>query len=496
MVDVQILQGGDVRAFVQSDGISPANAFKYFGRMQLDGVTQPQSDPDPVYNPSTTQRDKWDIVDRVQHAQELGSSDFTQRADRAMNDEWWEMKRRRCLFNMVLVMGRCQNPSDPTQWDAKLAIVGDLVSGDFGLDGTLNALNGGDNAEVNVKGTLSFTDFYPIYPLKFSPKADATITTELIDGLYFDSISCGDCGPVSDGRAKSYYLAAAATASPGLSGQIIYSLDDDNTYTAMDINTLAGLSANRMAVVGSKLVVVSQANNAQHVIDLTDLNAGIPNWGRVATGYVATKGPRAIWSKNAAETWIAAAGGYIYFTADPTSSVSPVTDGSATTQDLNDIHGKGKTIVAVGGSNAVLVSIDGGLGFTLITGPTPGIALNRVWVNDTYVWWVGTANGKLFYSLDQGATWNEKVVGAFNAVNAITFVDSLVGYLVVQSSNGPQVYRTTDGGFSWQNKAPSLSGLPSTGIDRYNFAAVAGPNKTAIGGRVSAGGDGKLYVAE
>lgn len=496
MVDIGVLKGGDVRAFVQQNGISPANPFVYFGKLQLSGITQSQPTPDPSYLPSSTQRNKWDIVDRIPKAQELGKADWTQRSDRSLNDAWWEIRRRACLFNAQLVMGSCQNPSDITQWDAKLLVTGILVSGDVGLDGTLNVLAGGDNKEVDMKGSWTFTVMQPIYALRFGLKADAVITTEILDGFYNDVVSCGDCGPASDGRAKSYYLSLAASASPGLSSQIIYSLDDDNTYAAMDINTLGGLSGTRAAAVGTKLVVISQANNAHHIIDFTDINAGISAWARVASGYVAAKGPRAIWSKSAAETYVAAAAGYLYMMVDPSVGVTVLLDGSLSLQDFNDIHGLAQTIVAVGNNNVVAVSTDSGASFSLVVGPTPGIGLNAVWISATYVWWVGTANGKLFFSLNQGATWTEKVINSqFTTINDIGFVDDVVGYVVAQASGGAVVYRTTDGGYSWQNKAPSLTGLP-TGIERLNFVAVAGHNKASVGGRISSGGDGRLLVAE
>jgi len=489
-----ILFGGDVRAFVQSNGVNPASSFNYFGRLQLSGPTQSQPDPDPVYVPSSSQHNAWEIVDRVPKAQELGSADWTQKADRYLQDDWWEIRRKKCLFNVMVTIGRCTNPSDLTQWESKLLLRDVLLSGDFGFDGDMNILAGGDNAEVMLKGSFTFTAMEPIYSLRFSPKADVQIVAEVLDGIFYDSVSCGDCGPVSDGRAKSYYLTLANSGSPGLSSQIVASTDNDNTYFSVDIPTLGGLSGTRLAVVGTKLVVISQPNNAHHYASLADINSALANWSRVSTGYVATKGPRAIWSRDAANTFIAAAGGYVYFMADPTGAVSPITDGSATTQDMNDIDGRGQIIVAVGNSNAVLVSTDGGAGFSLVTGPVPGVALNAVQIVAPYVWWVGTANGRLFYTMDQGTTWTEKVISAnINIIYDIKFVDQVVGYLVVGTTAGPAVYRTLDSGFSWQNTAPSILALPTA--ERYNFAAVSGYNKVAVGGRVSAGGDGKLAVA-
>lgn len=493
--NLAILLSGDVRAFIQTDGVNPASPFKYFGRLQVDSPSQSIPDPDPVYLPSSDQHNKWDIVDRVPKAQELGSTDWTQKADRYLRDDWWEIRRKGCLFNIKIITGRCSNPSDPTQWDGILYLRDVLLTGDFGYDGSFNTLAGGDNAELMIKGSFSFTEFGPIYPLRFSEQASATILSEVLDGVFHDNVSCGDCGPVSDGRAKSYFLTLANSGSPGLSSQIVFSLDDESTWAAMDIPTLGGLSGSKVAVVGTKLVVISEDDDAHHFIELTDIAAGTINWSKVATGYVASAGPRAIWVKNAAESYIAGAGGYLYFMADPSVAVSPITDGSVTAQDQNDIDGNGSIIVSVGNSNTVLVSTDGGVSFNLVIGPAVGVNLNAVQIVDTYVWWVGTADGRLFYSLDQGGSWTQKSIGStVNIIYDIKFVDHVVGYIVTGTTGGPKVYRSLDSGYSWQNTAPTLQGLPTA--ERFNFACVSGYNKVAVGGRVSAGGDGILAVAE
>jgi hypothetical protein len=51
--------------------------------------------------------------------------------------------------------------------------------------------------------------------------------------------------------------------------------------------------------------------------------------------------------------------------ANPATAVTVLTDGSVTVQNLNDIRGKGRTIVAVGASNAVILSENGGSTWSL-----------------------------------------------------------------------------------------------------------------------------------
>lgn len=492
-----ITQGGQARVFVQTDGPSPANSYDYFGAMQVGDAEEPQGSSTPVYLPSSRQRNKWDIVDEVPSVPELGTLPFQQRMDRLLRSAWWDLKERACRFHLQAVLGKCSNPSDFTEWEAKIVYsFAKLTS--FG-HGTLNPNEGGDNAAINESGEFEFRRMIPIRPIRFSEKADAVILAEVLDGLYHDVAQCGDCGPASDGCKKAYFLTLANGGSPGLSSQIIYTTDGFTTVSAIDIPTLGGLSGTRLAVIGSYLVVISQASASHHISALADIDAGLTDWTEVGTGYIPGKGPRAIHSASAMRSFVAAAGGYIYRLDDATTAVEIATDGSVTTQDLNDIHGSGDVIVAVGGSNSVLVSTNDGDSFALVTGPTPGVGLNAIWVTDANVWYVGTADGRLFYTVNSGRAWMQSNLGSgIVAITDIRFVEDqnaagIIGYLAAQTGSGSRVYRTTDNGHSWQYRAPAIDKLPTA--ERINGVYPCGYNQVAAFGRVTSAGDGLLAVA-
>lgn len=492
--DVSILRGGDTRVFIQSSGISPAYAYEYYGCMQLEGPEQASGDPTPVYCPSTTQRNAWDIVDEAPTVQELGSTDFTQRMDRYLADALWDIRKRRCVLNIQAVLGRCQNPSDFYNWDSKIIFKNARLT-NFSLP-QMNILEGGDNGGLDITGSFSFRDIIPIRSIKFADKGESTIVAEVLDGMFYDSVQCGDCGPASDGCQKFYALTLSNAGSPGLSSQFLRSSDGGDTVSGIDIPTLGGLSGTRMTVVSDKAIVISQPNNAHHYSPISDIDNGTVNWTRVSTGYVASKGPRAIYAKSPTNIFIAAAGGYIYLMTDPSLAVTVLSDGSATTQDMNDIDGFGQTIVAVGNNNAIMFSENGGDGFSLVTGPTVGIALNTIQVLSRNVWMVGTANGKLYYTTNKGTSWTQISLPAnINSITRLRFYDDIVGYMSVQFTTGvAAVYRTTDSGYSWHNTAPDISGLSTA--ERINFVAACGYNIVAAGGRKTSGGDGILAIAE
>jgi photosystem II stability/assembly factor-like uncharacterized protein len=491
--DLAVMKGGDARIFVQSEGANPGVAYDYLGCLTLTGTSQNLGEPEPVYAPSAEVRNVFDIIDEVGKAPALGTADFTQRADRFLREEWWDIRRRGCVFNMQVVIGRCTRPDDFTQWESKVLVVGARLT-KLGL-GDLNPLDGGDNKAIDITGSLSFRDWGPVRPLQFGEQAAATVVAEVLDGIFNDAISCGECGRPSDGCKKMFFLTAANPGSPGLSSQIVYSLDGGGSWATMDIPVLTGVSGNRIAGVSTRLVVVSEAKGGHAYALFSDIEAGTLNWTLSTSGYVAGKSPRAIWSASPSKTFVAAAGGYIYLMTDPTAAVTVITDGSVTAQDLNDINGKSSTIVAVGASNALLVSYNGGESFGLVVGPAVGVNLTAVWVINRSVWFVGTGNGKLYYTLNSGATWVQiNFVTGATVINDIKFVDDVVGYLSLEIAGAGRVYRTTDGGNSWQYQAPAISNLPTA--LRYNVVVPCGWNEVSCGGIKTVGGDGVIATAD
>lgn len=492
--DTNILAGGQSRVFIQKDGPTPASPYLYYGCLSLDGPSQDLGTPDPVYCPSSSARNQWDIVASVPKTQALGTTDFTSHADRFLKDVWWELKRKGCGFNLAVVNGACQRPDDFTKYDSVLFLTGSRLT-NLAL-GALNALSGDDNAPVDLTGSLTFSVMEPHYPLIFGVTAETEVVCEIMDGLFHDVLGCGECGTPSDGCNKLYFLETACTGSPGLSGQIVYSLNGGLTWAVVDIPPLGGLGANRIEDVGERLVVVSQARGGHVWSEFSAVDAGSPaGWSLVTTGYVAAKSPRCIYSKSPSETFVGAAGGYIYLMTDPAVGVSVLTDGSVTAQQLNDIHGFGRTIVAVGNTNAILKSDNAGATWTLVVGPAVGVHLSAIWCLSATVWMVGTGTGLLYYTLNAGVTWTQiSLGGGITTINDIEFTpDGAVGFMAAEVAGAARVYRSKDSGNTWQYQAPAISGIPTA--LRMNVAVPCGRNVVACGGLKTVGGDGIVAIA-
>lgn len=491
--DILKTKASEWRVFVQEDGSSPANPYVYAGPLELGGISEDLGASTPTYAPSSAQRGQWDIVGTTRGAPALATTDFTQLADRFLTDFLWNWRKTRCRWNVVIQNGDCGRPDDLDDFDAKVIMRGVEMTA-FNPLGVVNPLSGDNEADNQNTGSWSMLGYDRALKLAWGEILDSTILAEVLDATYSDHISCGECGTPSDGCQVCYFLTRANTGSPGLSSQVVVSLDGGATGISVDINTLGGVSASAMAVVGSYLVVIAELTTSHHWILLTDLEAGTTNWTQVTGGYVGSNGPRAIYSKSPAETFIAAQAGYIYKLANPTQSVTVSSDGSVSSQDLNAIDGFGQTVVAVGNSNAILLSDDAGDSWSLVTAPAAqaGVNINTVSVINKRLWWIGYANGTAYYTLDAGDHWHgvsgsNKVDTAVIAVNHIEFVDEIVGMMAVQITGGSRVYITRDNGNTW-HQAPYIKALPTA--ERYNVLRLCDYNNAIGGGRISSGGDG------
>ncbi|NJK32591.1 MAG: hypothetical protein HC927_09375, partial [Deltaproteobacteria bacterium] len=221
-------------------------------------------------------------------------------------------------------------------------------------------------------------------------------------------------------------------------------------------------------------------------------------WTEVTAGYVASAGPRCAFSQNTTKTFIGGAGGYAYKAKNITSAVSviPGGDGSATTEDINDVHALGQTVVFACDNNDLLVSTNGGESVSLLTGPSVGDDLLSVRVVSPSGWFIGTSGGELFVTQDGGDTYAEVSLPGASAITAITSIDfsidePLVGYLSASTAGSARVLRTVTGGRVWYNDV-AIGATPSNvGIAKVRACGV---NQVAAIGE-AAGSDGLLVVA-
>lgn len=446
--DPTILKNSQSRVFTIEGGSGPGASAVYQGRARALAAAQNGGAFTPIRGPSPKQYGAFETIlkTRAQAALPTTSLEFREKRDVS---EMLTLFQKRCDVDVQVHFGSCTDPTDFNSFEFVRILEG------AGMENWATDDQGTFEAENVVQETLPFTgeELYDIRPLHDSQLASGLIVQEVVGIAICDGISCGNCGAPSDGASVIFTVQKAHGGSPGLPAEIVFTDDGGSTLGSTHVTTLlATKNPSDLTCVGTNLVVISGEDLSIHFASISDVLLSRESWTKTVIGLVATKLPTRIFSRGRTLTWIAAAGGYIYFSSDITAGVVAQTAGGVTTQDLADIHGVDDVnLIAVGGSNAVLVTSNGGSTWSSVTGPSVAVALTACWMRSIREWLVGDAAGNLWYTRDAGSTWTSK---AFNgngtgAVTAIVFATRSVGYMAHVVSAHGHILRTIDGGASW-----------------------------------------------
>lgn len=481
---VDIYRNDFSRVFLQKWGSGPANAPVYEGLWKAGAVAWGQGDAPTIKIPDPNAYGSFLRVGKIPGEPEDPSLTIMARYTMDLSD-LLKLAKDGCDHTLHIHMGRCKDPKDFNRGWEKIAILEKARVTSYGTD-DLGALEPGERAIVNEEVPFTGEDYYEVKPLVFSEQAAAQVVQEIVDIVICDSKSCGFCGIPSDGCSIVFALTMSAGGSPGLSAEIIYTEDGGSNWGDTNVSTLAANEdPDALACVGIYLVVVSTESNSLHYAEIADILDGTEVWAEVTTGFVVGGEPRDIFSLGSSSTWIVGAGGYVYFTADPTGGVTVQTAGGVVTDPLNAIHGIDiLNLVAVGNSNAVIYTRDGGSTWASVTGPAVGVNLNTVWMASETEWWVGSAAGNLYYTRDSGVSWSTKTFSGSGAgvVRDIVFVTPSVGYMAHDTAAAAgRIFRTIDGGYSWYIMPEGTASIPTN--DKINAVAICtDPNIIYAGG--------------
>lgn len=350
--------------------------------------------------------------------------------------------RTRQIADIQLLMGRCNSPEEYTKFD-KILVLTYAKPTKWAAD-KITAMQSGDNGSSEEMIDLSGVEFYEIVPLTFSSPLAPTLVTREVTGI--DICDSPNCEDVPCPTPCQVVVAVQIGDGAALKPAVIYT--DGTTWASEDVTTMTfAETPSDIICMGDYVVVLDSTGNSYHYTTLESLLAGAPVWTEKTTGFVALKLPnKGVYISGT--LYIAANAGYIYRVRSAGSAAVAVEAGVATAQNLNEIDAiDTHHIVAVGDSNVVLSS-DDGVNFDLIVGPIIGQNLMSVCMLDVNTWLVGAANGKLYSTLNGGATWAEKALPVgLDAVDDIKHVGGVIYLTGVETDSGSGVIlRNTAGG--------------------------------------------------
>lgn len=492
------LKTGYTRTFIIAGRARADHQPEYFSTLKMGGVSQSFGDVTKIEIPDPNEYGKYIQADSIRGAVERATFTLVGRFAAAVKSRLIQLAREACPVDVQLHVGECTDPSAFNTF-TKAVIFEDSIITNHSTD-DLGALESGENAQVNETADISSEDYYEVIPMSFVSRADSILINHVADVSIIDDASCGTCGTESNGCKKVFAVTDAAGGSPGTPPDIVFSLDGGVTWAAHDVDTLTSaqdascvFGVGDYVVVGSNSALSISYALVQDFIDLLD-----PTFTEIATGFVAAKGPNDAWSVGN-KAFIVGDGGYVYLCEDPTSGVTVLDAGSATTSKLNSVHAIDEYhAVAVGDNGTVIKTVDQASWEVTTTNPV-GYAVNLTGVHmlSEDVWFVTASNGTMYYTLNAGKSWVQKTLPGTTPtkMNSVRFSTDSVGFATGIVSSKGRMYRTFDGGYSWVVMPESIGSFPNsdelftvaTCKQDPNFAVTCGIHDNSTDGAIIVG---------
>jgi len=451
MSDVKAVQAVNQRIWFITGGVHPLRAPEFLALGKFSGdpkITIGEEKKVSAPDPNNFNRDIQ--IGAIPGERERATLSLSIRTtnQRSILLDW---KNKGCRVDIFALSGRCGNPQDFTEggefWvyfpDGRISNHAYENFGAFGLDET---------NPTNEAVDMTSEDYWQYLYMRQDTIGAANTVRELYTVDVYRGDECESC---PDQYSKVLMTMAGASATPGTLPILLYSSDAGETFSQQTISTMFSNEAVSDAhIIGGAFALVSNTSNSLHWTDVNELYDLSNAWNEVVNGFVAAKNPNAMSSADVRHTWIVGNGGYVYFASNIKVGVTVQDPGVATTQHLQAVHALDvKNVLAVGNSNAVLFTVNGGSTWESVTGPAVGVNLGACWMWGEKVWFVGEGaggTGKLWLTVNGGMTWSQVGLPAtYSRIYKIVFTSEAEGYISAQAGGQSYILRTITAGNEW-----------------------------------------------
>jgi len=494
------------RVFTIEGRARPDHEPKFQAWMKASGVSQSFGDAEKIEAPSSAIYGEFEEIGYTQGSTDRATSSLISRYAADLASYLLELAKKRCPADIQVHFGACTDPRIFTAF-TKVLVWENVTLPSYSTD-DLGSLESGENTKINETSDLSIGRFYEVLPLTIQLRSTDVVVNPLVDAVFCDQPSCGDCEDISDGCLKAYVLQGGTTGSPGTAPDVIYTLDGGNMFISDEINSmLSSETAQAITCFGGYVVVMENASQSMHWKSQSDIDDAVAGGWTEVTGFNVAGGPLNVWGVGIG-AFVVGSGGYVYWINDPTNTVttSDVMDAgvAAGGNDLNGVHAlDDERAVAVGDSDTIVYTVNGVSWSAATTVTGSGDGLNCVWMRNKDEWWVGTdgsvtGEGRVYYTLNAGKTWTRLDLPGVTptSITDMQFATASVGYIVGNTAASVITYRTYAAGGKLTTKVmPEGTGsLPGSAISMNALAAcVYDPNLVIMVGETVAS-DGVLLV--
>ncbi|KKL54553.1 hypothetical protein LCGC14_2264240, partial [marine sediment metagenome] len=222
-------QASQSRVFLLEGRARPDKAPSYESCMRMTGISRGFGDIERVECPDPSSYGKFVEVAEIRGGVERATTSLEGRYAKDLLSVMLRLGNQGCAMDVQLHLGDCTDASIFNTFKKALVLESAYIT-TFGTD-DLGTLQSGDNAVVNETADISAKNLYEILPLVFATQAGTIVTNEVIDTMFCDAVSCGNCDDESDGCEKIFNLTLAAGGSPGTPADIVFTPNKgDNWY--------------------------------------------------------------------------------------------------------------------------------------------------------------------------------------------------------------------------------------------------------------------------
>lgn len=371
-------------------------------------------------------------------------------------------KNLRCRVDIYALSGMCGNPQDFTEGGEKWTYFPDGKISGHSFE-NFGAFDLSENNPTNEAVDMTSEDYYEFLYLRMDQIGSANTTREIYTVDVYNETDCDDCAETGE---RVLATMAGASATPGTQPVLLYSANKGESFSTQTISTLfSNEDIVGAQIVGDNFILISNVANEIHWTSVSELFENANTWNQVPSGFVASKNANAMIFTDIRHGWIVGNGGYIYFVNNFKVGVTVQDAGVATTQHLRAVSAfDSDNVLAVGDSNAVVFTSNGGVTWESITGPAVGINLGACWMWDKKAWFVGEGSGgsgKLWLTVNAGVTWTQVgLPSTYTRIDKIQFVSEAEGYIAARSGGQSYILRTITAGYEWVVLPQGKRGTP------------------------------------
>lgn len=438
----------------------------------------------PSRRPSRAVHGEEEISDVLRGSPDLPSFSLTTRLERAYN---YLLGIRKCRLPGVQGhLGKCKRPDD-FYGAHSIALFSKVYDGDMSMP-TLTQIEG-DDAKIEYTVPFSSIDG-PIWCDMLKSFLSARTIAEAGDilDMYFFAQECVEnCEAQEDAGANGYVVTDAYAGSPTDTAYVWYTTDKGDTWAQTSAAPFAAgediIAILVAGIVDDHRVIVFRGTTdagAPAECAYADVTSfGTTVWNAVTIGAVNGQFVTSAFYLDDAHIYAGTNDGYIYkstdggitWTAELATGVVRFYGIAALSNGL---------VLAVGASNTIYISEDGGDSFSVLTGPSAGNTLNCVWITPDGTAFVGDNTGDLYGSYNRGDSWTALTLQGATATavkRIMSFGDDNVFVIANKTAGDGLCWESVDGGATfrlWALAMPTNSGLNALFVVDQNLVFVAG----------------------